>query len=457
MDNMMSQGLYGGFGGQGMGVAGMNGMNSMNMNMGMGGGYSAGQGVYDGWNGQAGWSAGQDKFNANGGNATNGMTGEHGANAAGYHHHHPNAAAGYNLQSRLGNYSQMSHNQQYSKHDSRDGFRGPGYFPRGPRAMRGPGRGYGQTRGGRAGDQGYGVGNHEAFHQQLPAQLQQQPASDRQTGSSGDQGIAAMNGMETDAKTVSTADEGADNTTTADNTLDRPQEANLKGDQQHTGEVADAAATKASGDSNVVEGVNEANSKDETAEALSRVDSKEIGESNVARTGTTDVCISAPTAPSAKIINAPLGPAALMMQGDPSRPGGRGLGGRGFYRGGGGSGFRGGRGGPGFWSNANGVMPPSGPSSMSKPEVPGVVPVEPKGQGVAGAPTAPKALREGLPNTGLRGRGFAVLGRGGSVVNGGYGGHGRTKRFVAFLVILQEYHPVNLSMLIPTRVVSFKQ
>jgi hypothetical protein len=38
---------------------------------------------------------------------------------------------------------------------------------------------------------------------------------------------------------------------------------------------------------------------------------------------------------------------------------------------------------------------------------------EPKGLGVEGAPTAPKALREGLPNTSVKQRGFAVMGRGG--------------------------------------------
>ena len=38
--------------------------------------------------------------------------------------------------------------------------------------------------------------------------------------------------------------------------------------------------------------------------------------------------------------------------------------------------------------------------------------VELRGLGVEGAPTGPKALREGLPNTGLRGgRGFAIVGR----------------------------------------------
>lgn len=45
------------------------------------------------------------------------------------------------------------------------------------------------------------------------------------------------------------------------------------------------------------------------------------------------------------------------------------------------------------------------------------VPVEPKGQGVVGAPTGPKAMRDGLPNAGFRGRGaFHIAGRGASIL-----------------------------------------
>jgi hypothetical protein len=53
-----------------------------------------------------------------------------------------------------------------------------------------------------------------------------------------------------------------------------------------------------------------------------------------------------------------------------------------------------------------------GPSQM---EVKPLIPVEPLGTGVQGAPTGPKAMRDGLPNTGWSGRGRGG-GRGGVIV-----------------------------------------
>jgi len=63
-------------------------------------------------------------------------------------------------------------------------------------------------------------------------------------------------------------------------------------------------------------------------------------------------------------------------------------------------------------------------------EAPIIPLVEPKGLGVEGAPKAPKALREGLPNTGLRGgRGFSIVGRASAAAQGRPNGHARSRRY----------------------------
>lgn len=56
----------------------------------------------------------------------------------------------------------------------------------------------------------------------------------------------------------------------------------------------------------------------------------------------------------------------------------------------------------------DGMAPPA--STLPTAQV-SAVPTEPKGLGVAGAPAAPRAMRQGLPNTSIRNRGFAIVGR----------------------------------------------
>ena len=440
MDPMaMSQGVFGGFGGQAMG---MNGMNSMSMNMGMGMGTDAGQGGYGGWNGQAVWNTGQDKFNpmTGGGNTGNGMNGDFGVNITGYgHHHHPaTAAAGYNLQSTHGNYSQMPLNQQY--HQNHD-FQETAFLPRGPRVGRG-GRGFGHNRGGRAGGnhgQGY-MGDNEPFHQQFSPQLQQTMTGiNHASQRSGVDESGPILDEPTDAKSVA----GGDPQTNDVNAISESSGGAKLSRDEKSGENADGATAAPDADAAVSLGGKPDDSteltkngrEDGKVNADNQADQKSIEQSNLkVQLGSATV--------DTRVINAPLGPAALVQGDQPHNDfhttRGRGFPLRGVPRG---PSLRGnsGRGSISYWPNANGVTPPSGPAAIvnkvNKTEFPGVVPVEPKGKGVVGAPKAPKALREGLPNTGIRGRGgMPTTWRGGSITGGTVGaGHGavsKAKRFV---------------------------
>lgn len=436
MDPMTtSQGMFGGFGGHAMG---MNGMNGMSMNMGMGVGAHGGQGGYNGWNGSNAWNVGQEKFHpmAGAGNVGNGLGGSYGANTAGFDHPHPAAGAaagGYNLQSTHGNYSQMSQNQLYHQtHDVHAGFRGGanhGYLPRGPRGAAWRGRGFGPPGRAFSGGGAYGqdyAGNHEPFHHQLPQRLPH-TTTDARHGRGGDASASGLDGS-TDAKALAGGDPGpAANGPDVNADAERPGEARLSRDQR-TGEPAnDATATHQVGADGSTHGhpyggTDMAENAPDGAHASAAHHAENTEAMQATAPGTTGKPGLA--TPDTKVINAPLGPAAL-MQGDQSYLGrGRGLS-RGIPRG---PGFRGGRGAVTYWPNINGVVPPSGPAAERADA--------PVGKGVEGAPTAPKALREGLPNTGIRGRGFPVVGKRGTSATG-TGAHGTaasTRRFVQIYV-----------------------
>lgn len=74
------------------------------------------------------------------------------------------------------------------------------------------------------------------------------------------------------------------------------------------------------------------------------------------------------------------------------------------------SAYRGGLHGKGFTRIPNGEASYTmTPRAVEKPSMP---PPEPKGLGVVGAPTGPKALRQGLPNVGVKqDTGFSIVGR----------------------------------------------
>ncbi|KAI9778052.1 MAG: hypothetical protein M1816_004280 [Peltula sp. TS41687] len=397
-----SQGMFGGLDGRGnMGVNGMNGMN-MNMNMGMGMGISpnvGGHGGYGGWNGQTGWNAGQEKFNpmGNGGNSM-GVNFGAGSAAAGYggYHHPANAttAAGYNYQSTNGNYSQMPQSQLYHQnHNFQTGFHGGGlghgYPPRGPR----PGwnnRQFNNTQSAFAGGRGYGQGysgDKEPFHQQLPSQLQQTAMEEsiQKMENRSDSGLDEP----TEAKAVAGGDletETPSNGVDVDAVPDHLREARLSHDQE-SAENANDATTAAHEVGAAITSVTE------SVENNDRM-MNEQGGAIASKAHPVDKKDMESVMSTAKVINAPLGPAAQAARG------------RGWPRGvPRGPAGRGGRGAVNMWQNGRGMVSPPGPAA-ARTDISGAVLVEPRGRGVEGAPTAPKAMR--------RGNGISILGRGGN-------------------------------------------
>ena len=411
----MSQGMYGGFGGQGMG------MNGMNMGMGFG----AGQGAYGGFNGQAAtWNGGQDKFNPNAfGGLANGMDGDFGANA-GY--------GGYNMPSHQGNYGQMQH-QQYPHNNFQNGFNGQGYNQSG----RGRGRGYGYTGRGRGGygpamqgNQGKHEKSYEPFHHQLPSQLVPQSLSDQEQPTPGHD--VSGKGNEADTKEADSAPINQEfNPGGEGDDADIPA-ANAKEPVRSEGDVIvhDPA------DAPVLAVGSEATQPAEDARPapIETVVSADREETDSFPTQFDEEAAISPMTmmPPPSAPAAPLGPAAL-YRGDSSQNfAGRGRGGgRGYFRGG--PDLRGGFRARGGGFTTNGTGPPSATNGQSAPttDFPAVVPVEPKGLGVEGAPKAPKALREGLPNTGIRGgRGFSIVGRASVAAQGRLNGSRRSRRSV---------------------------
>ena len=447
----MSQGMYNGIGGQGMGMNGPGGMNGINMGMGMGMemAYDAGHSGYNGWNGQSSWNAGQDMFHPNaggGGPARGRMGGGFGSNSSsGFHHQHP-AATGFNVQSSNPNYNPMPYGQHIRpNHDFQSGFNGGpgrGFFRGGPRRG-GPGPGH--LLGGRGG----GSFNHafprngEPFHHQLPSRPPPNRAESRQHNSTLPD-LAETLGLSqvTDAKPLAGAgSESGSNEpkiigATTENTIEisgtRP---GANSESTDDAVVVDGLGGDVATDTSVIRNQPQ-NGYPRSGEAAARSrvdDTPNWGETNSgdSRRGVVDLVQSIPHW-SPKVINAPLGPAAL-TQGDHSYSGfsGRGRGSieRGELRG---STIHGGRGTSSMGSNGFGITPPSGPAAdrTKKSELPKVAPVELKGQGVEGAPKAPKALREGLSNSGIRGRGFPSGGRNGLTTAGGQTSTGRLRRLV---------------------------
>lgn len=426
MDQMvMSQGMYGGFGGQGMG---MNGMNSMNIGM----GYNAGQNAFGGFNGQpAAWNAGHDKFNQNAYGHATGMGGEFGTNA-GY--------GRYNMPQHQGNFNQMNHHQ-YQNNDFQIGYNGQGFQNRG----RGRGRGYQNAGRGRGGYHQVNHGNqanYEPFHHQIPQQLTQQepsvpqpstdirktpeqlklaptnppPTPDKQSSTQqaaedlakelepGD----AKDALEKDAKASPAEASSGENfelvTKAPENTTDDTK--------QHGAENPDPVESE----------------KPFPIEAFVPSHSKEPDIGQVNGIVKAPAVMMPPPTPAI-----PLGPAALysvdQQQDSPLRGGGAG---RGLQRGG--HGYHNlSRGRSTSYGSNSIVTPLPSPKPIPTADTTTPAPVELKGLGVEGAPKAPKALRDGLPNTGLRGRGFSIVGRASSVTQARPNGHTRSRRYVSSL------------------------
>ena len=414
----MSQGMYGGFGGQGMG------MNGMNVGM----GFNAGQGAFGGFNGQPGaWNTGQDKFNQNayGGHA-NGMGGDFGPNA-GY--------GGYNMPSHQGNFNQM-HHHQYPSNDYQNGYNGQGFHNRG----RGRGRGYYNAGRGRGGYNQVMPGNqtnYEPFHHQIPQQLAQQASSQQQVSPQVNQQLAAE--IPQNAPTQEASVDQAALDKAADEQLAKELEPGDSDDVAKTstnptlnedviGESMQAAEpTSKSQDQTTVDSQAKQEDEDKPA-AIETFISSEQTEAKTNGTNDEIEVVSSMMLPPSHVV--PLGPAALYSGEQHSEYSSRGrAAGRGFHRGT--PDYRGGMRGRGSGYLPNGLAHQSAvmqPNMAS--EIPVATPAEPKGLGVEGAPKAPKALREGLPNTGLRGgRGFSIIGRASAAAQGRPNGHARSRRY----------------------------
>lgn len=423
MDAMqaMSQSMFGGFGGPG---TGMNGMNA-------GMGFPAGQGWNGGFNGQPGsWMSGQDKFNQNayGGHA-NGMGGDFGANA-GY--------AGYNMPSQQGNYNQMNHHQ-FPNHDFQNGYHGQGFYNRG----RGRGRGYSYSSRGRGGYNQVMSGNqtnHEPFHHQYPQQLAHQDNS------------YSQNSQQPQESEDQLVDEfGRDKTKhvkTEDATDEQIAREMAPGDADESPEAPTAAPSEdlknsidAKGDlqkDSVKDTEQQPDAKNLDADNKKQADEQKEGAPTPIQTfNSEEQPKEVPTQPTSAAINGKTmmpPPSPAISQPPQSSPQ-----------------FEG----PHDY-NARSYVPsrglPRGPSdsrvfgrgrASAHPDeitnhtrhgsqsssAPIVIPIEPKGLGVEGAPKGPKAMREGLPNTGIRGgRGFSIVGRASSAAHGRPNGYARSRR-----------------------------
>ena len=416
MDPMaMSNGMYGGFGGQGMG------MNGMNMGM----GFDAGQGAFGGFNGQpAGWNASQNKFNQNayGGHAGMGGSGsDFGANA-GY--------GGYNVPPHQGNYNQM-HHPQYPNNDFHQGHHGQGFQNRG----RGRGRGYQYAGRGRGGyhqnqvSQGNGQTNYEPFHQQVPPQITRRGSP--QYGEKQEQ-LAQPQQDRADAKVQQDAKpEDAVNSLTAEEQLNKEL---APGDADDDDECL--KATAAQKDKALV-------STEPAAiesKASDQPDAEVVPVKKEQKPAPIETFMSdEPSKPDVPMIenNAPVPPTMMpppMIPTGPAAdqsldtsPRSRGAG-RGFHRGDYRTGSHGR--GAGYISNNN------FPHVQPTPPVvkPVVAPVVPKGLGVEGAPKGPKALREGQPNTGVKG--FSIVGRASAAAQARPNGNTTTKRYVDLSTVM---------------------
>ncbi|KAI4108714.1 MAG: hypothetical protein L6R37_000878, partial [Teloschistes peruensis] len=419
MDQMqaLSQGMFGGFGGPGMGMNGMNGMNA-------GMGFPAAQGWNGGFNGQPGaWMSGQDKFNQNayGGHA-NGMGGDFGGNA-GY--------AGYNMPSHQGNFNQMNHHQ-FPNHDFQNGYHGQGFSNRG----RGRGRGYAYAARGRGGYNQVMHGNqtnHEAFQHQIPPQHSPQSTAHsqypQQTFDEGKQsdtkdleGHMAQDSIDIEATDEQMARSFAPGD--ADESSEGPAitgaEENHVPITEHDeppyspAEAVPPAVEIEKPDSKVEEEAVDQQVEEEPAPIQAFVPDETLQEEPTHPISAVSSNSMLP--PPSPAITQPSQFAPITESTYEYSARGRGSGRR-FSRGA--SDFRTssrGRGGPGYLPNGhtNHILSASQPA-----QTPVIPPTEPKGLGVEGAPKGPKAMRDGVPSSGLRGgRGFSIVGRASAATQG---------------------------------------
>ncbi|KAL9125751.1 MAG: hypothetical protein Q9217_005098, partial [Psora testacea] len=388
MDPMaMSQGMYNGFGGPGM-------MNGMNMGM----GFDAGQGAFGG---PQAWNAGQDKFNQNAFGV--GMTGNSFGANAGY--------GGYIMPPHQGNFNQMHHQPQYPQNSD---FHQHGYHNQGFQRGRGRGRG-GYPYPGRGRGNYHQVGNHTnngAFQPQVPQGPVRRgsPQYTPMNQQDGDK-IEDATAQRTTVEPVKDEFAPGDAEDRAEEVASRSQEEKVETSEVATDDREQAQQADPSEKPQVPQQPVPKPAPPEEETKLTPIQTFVSGELSEpkAQDPPTITSISATAAmPPPPSPSVPTGPSNTAPN-EPSAyasPQNRGAG-RGFFRGL--SEHRGGLHGRGFTRIPNGEIPHVSPNpAVEKPFMP---PTEPKGLGVIGAPTAPKALRQGLPNTGVKDTGFSIVGR----------------------------------------------
>ncbi len=434
----MSQGMFGGYGGQGMDMSGMSGMNGMS---GMAAGMNAGNmGGMDYSGGFGGWT----------GHQAAGMNGDFGAHAGYY------PGGGYNQQSLQGSYPhQMHHPQQQfqsnnfqNQRQARQGGSGAaashrhsahgshGVFGGGRGPADGYGRGHGRVAGRRqaAENQNHAAQAEEedAFFHQLPAGLQERRPSQQKSGNEPVPAVPAdaESGLkQTEDVPANNADAGVSqsdstpitkpnheasgNVDFADKALDESRDTNA--DTERLTYADDQSS-----------GAQQSQFNHATTSHMQPIASVEMSDYGMTHGNAIPTAMSPSESPYV-----PAGPASSYSlsqngAGTEFHPRGRGgpysRGGRGGFaefRGG----FRG-RGVQGFGSGGNASPVQQGGDYTV------VTPAEPKGQGVQGAPTGPKAMREGHPSTGFRGRGSfhgAPPGRGVVAPTGSASGNGQSQ------------------------------
>jgi zinc finger CCCH domain-containing protein 13 len=373
-----SQGMFGGYGMQGMN--GMNpnmaGMNGMNVGM----DYSSGYGN---------WGAQQQQMN-----------GGYGANAGYY-------SQGANFQSHQGNYSSVNQQpHQYAKHN----YHNQRFNGQAPTAPRGYGRGqgyYGQAPQGSQGFRNTSQPNSRhssqgAFSQVSPTTQRPNVDGSRDDGASRQRTVSdatARRPSNAQSEVVREVDKdiGKDEVVTKNNDAEAPSktddqiEEDAPKDVMHaddtTNQEAAVDVTPLENDARVEPGQTEsipiATHESTHTDYPTNFDSNPIPSQNYDMPYNQQM--------------------DYYQQHHPGEYATRGRGMRGGYRGA----FRG-RGGYPYLNsytsqNYHGLHT----------DAQNLTPAEPKGVGVEGAPTGPKAWREGLPNTTLRGRGgFLAMGRG---------------------------------------------
>ena len=363
-----------------MGMAGMNGMN-MGMN------FNASQGMFGaGWNGQNNnmWNGPQ----SNNPNAfANGMGGDFGSNA-GY---------GYNM-SQQGNF-----HQQYPNGDFQSGSYGRGYG-RG----RGRGRGgFGRGRGGYAQNLPGNYPNYQQPHEQqqyeiqnMQAQMMQDPASQAsQAGSA--ESVEAKERATNDEQRQARNEERKALKDIAPASPDRVDQAigdlNTAADSTNGTATADTSTKDASAEPLEQPSLQTKKNVDRTKAESTLVPSDENRETLSAWELTPTRSGPGSRQSSMPPPSAPTGPAAQFT--DPVRD----------------YGFRG-RGQGRFAPRGRNSFPVANGHPISPVKVvppPFTPPAEPKGTGVVGAPTGPKAMRGPPSSIPIRGRGggFQIVGR----------------------------------------------